>query len=166
MNLRTTLLNLVGGFISTALVVAATMLTLSPVLASEANAQPEGLEFTEAGDLDPEDFLWQARLIVVFADSDLDPRFTEQISLLEAGADELFERDVIVIMDTTPAENSAFRTALRPRGFMMVLIGKDGAIRLRKPFPWDAREISRSIDKIPLRQQEMRDRRAATTEAE
>jgi hypothetical protein len=35
-------------------------------------------------------------------------------------------------------------------------MGKDGQIKLRKPFPWDARELSRSIDKMPMRQQEMR----------
>ena len=42
-----------------------------------------------------------------------------------------------------------------------VLIGKDGTVYLRKPFPWSVREISRSIDKMPLRQQEIRDRRDA-----
>ncbi len=42
---------------------------------------------------------------------------------------------------------------------MLVLVGKDGSVYLRKPFPWDVRELSRSIDKMPLRQQEMRDRR-------
>jgi hypothetical protein len=40
---------------------------------------------------------------------------------------------------------------------MMVLVGKDGQIKLRKPLPWDVREISRVIDKTPLRQQELRD---------
>ena len=42
---------------------------------------------------------------------------------------------------------------------MLVLIGKDGSVYLRKPFPWSVREIGRSIDKMPLRQQEIRDRR-------
>ena len=49
------------------------------------------------------------------------------------------------------------RRKFRPRGFMLTLIGKDGEVELRKPFPWDVREISRSIDKMPLRQQEIRD---------
>jgi hypothetical protein len=43
---------------------------------------------------------------------------------------------------------------------MLVLIGKDGQIELRKPAPWDVREITRSIDKMPLREQEVEDRRA------
>ena len=62
-------------------------------------------------------------------------------------------------LEETPAAETAIRTELRPRGFMLVLIGKDGFKYLRKPLPWDVREITRSIDKMPLRQQEIRDRR-------
>ena len=50
---------------------------------------------------------------------------------------------------------SALRERLRPRDFMLVVMGKDGEIELRKPNPWPGREISRSIDKMPLRQQEI-----------
>ncbi|MEO0922698.1 MAG: DUF4174 domain-containing protein, partial [Pseudomonadota bacterium] len=42
---------------------------------------------------------------------------------------------------------------------MLALVGKDGTIKLRKPVPWDVRELSRVIDKMPMRQQEVRDRR-------
>ncbi len=132
-----------------------------PLSAQEATDDVAELMFIEAADVTAEEFLWQARLIVVFADSALDPRFADQIAKLEEGSDALLERDVVVITDTDPANASSLREDLRPRGFMMVLIGKDGVIRLRKPFAWDVREISRSIDKIPLRQQEVRDRRAA-----
>jgi len=65
-----------------------------------------------------------------------------------------------VMVDTDPAAQSLVRTRLRPRGFMMALIGKDGSVALRKPLLWSVRELSRSIDKMPLRQQEIRDRRA------
>ena len=64
---------------------------------------------------------------------------------------------MVVLTDTNPAARSALRQELRPRGFMLVLIGKDGNPYLRKPFPWDVRTISASIDKMPLRQQEIRD---------
>ena len=46
---------------------------------------------------------------------------------------------------------------VRPRGFMLVLVGKDGGIKLRKPRPWDVREITRSIDKMTIRQREIRE---------
>ena len=71
-------------------------------------------------------------------------------------ASALAERDVVVIADTDPAAESELRRELRPRGFMMALVGKDGGVKLRKPFPWDVRELTRTIDKMPLRQQEVR----------
>lgn len=103
-----------------------------------------------------EPFLWRARPVVVFADTPADPAFRQQMAFLAERADALAERDVVVIADTDPAVPSAIRLQLRPRGFMMVLVGKDGEIELRKPFPWDVRELTRTIDKMPLRKQEVR----------
>ncbi len=125
---------------------------VDPVAAWQEN--PE--QVFDARDLDLSAFRWVARPIVVFADTSADPRFQEQMELLSARPGELVERDVIVITDTAPGETSALRKKLRPRGFMVALIGKDGGVKLRKPFPWDVREFSRSIDKMPMRQQELR----------
>lgn len=105
------------------------------------------------------EFVWIKRPIIVFADSPADPRYIQQMEFLNAEFEELAERDVVVLTDTDPSANSALRDRLHPRGFMMVLIGKDGTIYLRKPLPWDVREISRTIDKMPMRKQEIRDRR-------
>ena len=109
------------------------------------------------------DFLWEKRPIVVFADTDRDPAFIRQLELLEARADALNERDVVILTDTDPSTLTPLREKLRPRGFMLVLIGKDGDVKLRKPFPWSVRELSRAIDKMPMRQQEIRDRKAAAS---
>ena len=106
-----------------------------------------------------DDLLWVARPIVVFADTPNDPRFVTQMELLEAGKEALVERDVVVLTDTDPDLKSDLRQKLRPRGFMLVLLGKDGQVKLRKPLPWDVREISRAIDKMPMRQQELRSAR-------
>lgn len=117
------------------------------------------LLIVEAGALSLDDFLWIARPLVIFANSPADPRFVQQMEYIAARPIDLAERDVLVIVDTDPGAMSAIREALRPRGFDLVLIGKDGQKYLRKPMPWDVREISRSIDKMPLRQQELRDSR-------
>jgi hypothetical protein len=113
----------------------------------------------EASDVNLNDFLWLARPVVIFADSPNDPRFQQQIALLTDRIEELALRDVVVITDTDPSADSAIREALRPRGFRLALLGKDGGVRLRKPLPWDVRELTRVIDKMPLRQQEIEDRR-------
>ena len=111
----------------------------------------------DASEVTLEEFKWIARPVVVFADTAADPAFSQQIELLTQRMDELIERDVVIITDTSPDDRSELRRKLRPRGFMLTLIGKDGGVKLRKPFPWDVRELSRSIDKMPMRQQEIRD---------
>ncbi len=113
----------------------------------------------DAFELDLNDFLWLKRPIVVFADTEADPRFIQQMDLLTSRLEALDDRDVVILTDTDPAAESDIRLKLRPRGFMMVLIGKDGGVKLRKPAPWSVREIGRVIDKMPMRQQELRDRR-------
>ncbi|MGP6085824.1 DUF4174 domain-containing protein [Antarctobacter jejuensis] len=105
-----------------------------------------------------EDWLWIKRPVVVFADNAADPRYAEQMELLTERLDALAERDVVIITDTDPAAKTAIRQRLRPNGFMLVIMAKDGTIVIRKPAPWSEREISRSIDKLPLRQQELRAR--------
>ncbi len=103
---------------------------------------------------------WKTRPVVVFADTPDDPAFVEQLRLLETRWAELADRDVVVITDTDPAAKSAIRERLRPRGFMLVLMDIDGSVALRKPFPWDVRELGRAIDRMPERREEIRNRRA------
>lgn len=112
-----------------------------------------------ASDADPASFIWQKRPVLVFADSPEDPNFIRQLELLARDPAALEERDVVVITDSDPAAKSAYRTKLRPRGFSLVILDKDGEPELRKPLPWDVREITRAIDKFPLRRQEMLEQR-------
>ncbi|TCM88054.1 DUF4174 domain-containing protein [Rhodovulum steppense] len=126
--------------------------------------QADHMTILDAREVSPDEFRWIARPVVVFADSEADPRFAQQMDLLTARMEELAIRDVVVITDTDPAARSAFRQTLRPRGFALVLVAKDGNVILRKPTPWDVRELTRSIDKLPLRQQEIRDRRGAASD--
>ena len=102
-----------------------------------------------------EDHLWVARPIVIFADTPRDPRFQEQLDMLLARPEPLIERDVVVILDADPSARSGIRQALRPRGFSMVILQRDGNVALRKPTPWDVRAITRAIDNLPLRLEEL-----------
>lgn len=102
-----------------------------------------------------DDFLWVARPIVVFADTPADPRFIEQMQLLTQRPEALLERDVVILYDTDPDARSEVRQALRPRGFSIVVVTKDGSVGLRRPAPRDVRELIRAIDNFALRQEEM-----------
>lgn len=130
-----------------------------PAAQSDAGPRParagSELRILPAAQADPAEFQWQARPVVVFADSAADPAFADQIRMLERDAVALNLRDVVVVTDTDPAANSAWRRLLRPEGFSLVLMDKDGQVKQRKPAPWSAREISRAIDKFPLRLQEI-----------
>ena len=127
--------------------------------AAEGEVAPSDALFIEGDVEDLSQFVWEKRPVIVFADSPDDPNFGQQIEFLEARAEELLDRDVVVLTDTDPSGDSALRTKLRPRGFMLVLIGKDGGVKLRKPIPWDVRQLMRAIDSMPMRQREIRERR-------
>lgn len=119
-----------------------------------------------AADVDLAAFQWIARPVIVFADTPADPAFQRQLELLGDRMDELVERDIVLITDTNAEERSDIRTKLRPRGFMLTLVGKDGGVKLRKPFPWDVRELTRQVDKMPLRRQEVIDAKEAARNGE
>jgi len=126
--------------------------------AQDAAQEPAPLVVIEASGVTMAEFLWLKRPIVVFADSPNDPSFTTQMAFLAEQPQALADRDVVVIVDTEPAAASFFRQKLRPRGFSLVLMDKDGSVEIRKPRPWDVREITRAIDKFPLARQELLER--------
>lgn len=128
-------------------------------LNGDAEAEVEGLRIIEAVDVDLDDFLWQWRIVAVMSDTPNDPAFVQQMRDIESRADDLYERDVVVLYDTARNSGSILRQRLRPRGFMLAIIDKDGEVKQRRPAPRDVREINAVIDRFPLRRQEMLDRR-------
>lgn len=134
------------------------LIALMCLLPFGANAQNtlDPLEPRSTEGLTLDDFLWVARPIIIFADTPADPRFIEQLELLAERPDALLERDVVILYDTDPDARSEIRTALRPRGFSIVVLAKDGTVGLRRPALRDVREIIRAIDNFQLRQEELR----------
>ena len=124
-----------------------------PSLADRWRDDPS--QIFDAAGIDIAELQWIARPVVVFANSPEDPAYIDQMAEILRDLPELVARDVIVITDTDAETSSLLRTQLRPRGFMLVLMGKDGEVKLRKPLPWTVRELSRSIDKMPMRQREI-----------
>jgi len=135
--------------------------TDSAALVPEDVVTPEGLRILDAADVDLDSFLWEWRVLAVMADTPNDPAFIRQMRDIEERAADLFERDVVVVVDTDRASGSALRLRLRPRGFMLAIIDKDGEIKQRRPAPRDVRELNAVIDRFPLRRQEMMERRPA-----
>jgi hypothetical protein len=117
----------------------------------------EGAAVEAEVDLDA--FLWTARPLVVFADTPDDPRFIQQMEMLDRGVAELEDLRVVVLTDTDPGARGSLRQALRPRGFGIVLIDVDGVVVQRRPTPTSVRELAGTIDRLPSRRQETGSRR-------
>lgn len=116
--------------------------------AAEATVQPDLAEL-----------LWVARPLVVFADSPQDPRYVQQMELLDVGSAVLEDFRVQVLTDTDPAAMGPLRQTLRPRGFGLVLIDTDGSVVQRRPTVTTVRELAGTIDRLPSRRQETGSRR-------
>ena len=142
---------LTGGALAALAGLALAQETDGAVAATPAQADAEtGTEAQPA----LEDLLWIARPVVIFADTPNDPRFAQQMQMLEQRSDEIADRGVIVLTDTDPAAAGPLRMELRPRGFGLVLIDKDGAVVQRRPAPTTSRELINMIDRLPSRRQE------------
>lgn len=120
-----------------------------------------GLQILDASAVDIDTLLWEWRILAVMADTPNDPAFIRQMRDIRERAGELFDRDVVVVIDSDRTSGSALRQRLRPRGFMLAIIDKDGEVKQRRPAPRDVRELSAVIDRFPLRRQEIMERRPA-----
>lgn len=97
------------------------------------------------------------RLVIVVGQPD-DPRVIEQHATLDQDAAALRERDVVVQGMTSKAAQHGWPD---PAGksdviFQVLLIGKDGGVKLRRTAPVAASEITTLIDSMPMRRREMR----------
>ncbi len=122
----------------------------------------------------------KSRVLLVFASTDRDPLFQQQIALLDRHRDAMRERDLVVIPvlvqagpvngpDTIrtihpPVASDADQIDLRhrfhvPAGeFTVILIGKDGGSKLTQHDPVSAEKVEQIIDAMPMRRDEMKSR--------
>jgi hypothetical protein len=99
------------------------------------------------------------RLVVVVAQP-ADPRAAREHAWLSQDTAAMRERDV-VFEDITPEAARRDRPELGVRShvvFEVLLVGKDGGVKLRRDTPVAASEITALIDAMPMRQEEMRRR--------
>ena len=111
---------------------------------------------------------WSRRLLVLTADG---PEAAVQRSLVAAEQEGLEERDLTVLQvgaevdfvvgrgTTAPLPSAAAfrqRFDLPDRVFQVVLVGKDGGVKLRRDEPLAPRDLWAVIDAMPMRMREMR----------
>jgi hypothetical protein len=114
---------------------------------------------------------WEARRLLVFAPDADSARYRRQQEMLLVAEHGLNERDIVVIFVIEDAVSTKGRPAgpvsavdLRevygalPHEFRVVLVGKDGGVKLRQEEPISAADLFALIDSMPMRKQEMRQR--------
>ncbi len=127
---------------------------------------------------DPLDrYAWNARLFLVFADSEDSPDLKAQLVDISANIDGFRDRELIAfvfagdrLIESRPRQNipldgGALRAqfALPTSGFAAALVGFDTNVALRSGEPVDACSLFREIDGMPIRQSEMQSRGGAVS---
>ena len=120
-------------------------------------------------------------MLLVFAASDHDPRYMQQMQMLEHHGAEMQERDLVLIPVVTETGAQITPETLRvirgpglpdqeqmlarqrfhilPGAFAAILLGKDGGEKLRVTVPVSIDRLNRTIDAMPMRKDEMKDRK-------
>jgi Domain of unknown function (DUF4174) len=117
------------------------------------------------------DYMWKKRPIVVFAPSDGDARYVRQKLAITGNRTAFLDRDVVVVyvvggtvshdLGAGPGLSAAaLRTRFRASegAFRVLLLGKDGGIKLDSPVTITAVDIFSEIDRMPMRRDEARKR--------
>ncbi len=115
-------------------------------------------------------YKWEKRVLIVSAGSPTSVGYKRQEQLLSRGKKGMKERDLIIYKmykdhwigpDGTPLNDEeaiAIKRAynLSADIFSVVLVGKDGSVKMRKDDLVSTREIFALIDSMPMRKQEMK----------
>jgi len=132
---------------------------LARLTAFLAGVMPGLAQAVQPGDLSPrplqentlESLRWQARPVVILGEG---AEVEAQLTALMSEAAALRERDVVILTEGPGAAPLRERAG---EGFVVMLIGKDGGVKLTQNSLLDPTEIVSLIDTMPMRQQEARD---------
>ena len=114
-------------------------------------------------------YLWKHRPLVVFAPNPGDARLIQQRDIVNALKPAFIDRQVVVIyvggdnvtaeLGPAPGMNAAAlraRYSIAPDEFKVLLLGKDGGVKLTATKPFPAQTLFRTIDAMPMRAEETR----------
>lgn len=140
--------------------------------------QPETVSVASTPDREEVEFnlsdrRWQHRIVLIFAPSEREPAYQQQMQQWKAHSEGIHDRDLKLVevlgigesrVDGQPiaplsADRLRQQFGVTPEEFAVVLVGKDGTEKQREQAPVDPTVLFRTIDAMPMRQQEMRSRK-------
>jgi hypothetical protein len=107
----------------------------------------------------------QKRILLVGAPTASQPELQQQKKLLATAGPQLKERDFVVLQllydQLAPADRQYWTQELKQSltSFSVVLIGKDGGVKLNQMQPLAAADLFGTVDKMPMRKQEARQKK-------
>lgn len=118
------------------------------------------------------DYGWQHRILLVFAPSTDSSQYRQQMQAWQADVAGTDDRNLKLVQILTIGESQVDgrsissvsverlrqQFGITPEEFAVVLVGKDGTEKQRSQTPIDLAALFRTIDAMPMRQQEMRSR--------
>ena len=139
------------------------------VVVSMAQASEKG----SVADLDLDALRWKNRVLVLFSPLESDASFQSQKQHLASNAGEVFDRDLMILEIVEQGQSKAVNHLLSEKSvqdirkrlgvvggsFQVLLIGKDGGVKLRSSEPVSMKDLFGLIDSMPMRQQEMGSRK-------
>jgi len=145
-------------------------LVLSPVSkASASQASTNHVVNTSSFSLSSQK--WKNRLLLIFAPSDQNRAYQQQMQLFAQHKQGFATRDLVLVrvlaqgnsyangqqIDSSSAANLRDRFGVGNSDFRVILVGKDGGTKRSDSEPVKANAIFNEIDAMPMRRQEMRE---------
>jgi hypothetical protein len=123
----------------------------------------------DATSMDLKQFQWKHRLLLIFVMDENDPPFKKLQDEIIAQKAEVEDRDLLVFMiverglsrmNTTPLDSVTVDSirkyyAVPHSIFRVILVGKDGGVKLKQDGTANLEEIFERIDAMPMRKNEM-----------
>ncbi|AJE46416.1 DUF4174 domain-containing protein [Celeribacter indicus] len=97
------------------------------------------------------------RLVLLFGESHDEVTYKSARMQLEEAEEALKARDVLVLMDSNPSARGKVREELGIDGFGMVLVGRDGSVKIDSGTIISNSDLFAAIDATPARQQETKE---------
>ena len=112
------------------------------------------------------EFKWKNRVLLIIDTNDNLPDRDLQVTEFVTRPNEMEERDLVLFVCTGKEvlDKDGLKTDINPDKISygefqgVILIGKDGGVKLRKKFIVEPKEIFDLIDQMPMRRSEMKNR--------
>jgi hypothetical protein len=120
-------------------------------------------------DLDLDSLRWKNRVLVILSPTESDLSFQLQKQELASSSEGVLERDLMIleilehgesrvgnqILSGKSVQDIRKRLGVHTGPFQVLLIGKDGGVKLRSSEPVSMKDLFGLIDSMPMRRQEM-----------